>query len=342
MNQAGWMVRSTLKNHEEEVGEVIGTQTHAAAGHAAEHAHGHPAHLQHHFETSEQQFESGKLGMWIFLSTEILLFAGLFCAYSVYRANHPEIFIYAHRFLEVKWGATNTVILLFSSFTMAMGVRAAQLNQQKLLVVMLTITLLCGFGFLGIKYIEYSHKIHEGLLWGTHYNPVNHSEAEAVNSAHGESMSTAHSDPPAKPAVADAASHPGAEKKTPEIQASTPYEKELLVQANETLKIEPSDVAFAPAGPAGLAAPALESQGTHHVVESPSNVHIFFGIYYVMTGLHGIHVIVGMIVIGWLIVRSMRGHFTSEYYTPVDLGGLYWHLVDLIWIYLFPLLYLIH
>src|SRR5262249_58722477 len=99
-----------------------------AEGHAAE-AHEHPPHLQHHFETAEQQFDAGKLGIWLFLATEVLLFGGLFCAYAIYRANHPEIFLYAHQFLDKTLGAANTVVLLCSSLTMAWAVRASQLGQ---------------------------------------------------------------------------------------------------------------------------------------------------------------------------------------------------------------------
>ena len=89
-------------------------------------------HLAHHFDTPAQQFSSAKLGMWLFLATEILLFGGLFCAYAVYRSNHPEIFIYAHRYLDRNLGAVNTAILLASSFTMAWAVRAAQLGRAAL------------------------------------------------------------------------------------------------------------------------------------------------------------------------------------------------------------------
>ena len=94
-------------------------------------------HLQHHFDTEEQQFDAGKLGMWLFLATEILLFGGMFVAYAIYRANHPEIFIYAHQYLDKVLGGTNTVILLCSSLTMAWAVRASQLGQQRLLTVLL-------------------------------------------------------------------------------------------------------------------------------------------------------------------------------------------------------------
>ncbi len=104
-------------------------------------AHGGNKHLQHHFESMEQQYESGKLGMWLFLVTEILLFGGLFCAYAVYRHNNPEVFAYAHQFLDKGLGGFNTIVLIVSSLTMAVAVRAAQLGQQKALVTALSLTL---------------------------------------------------------------------------------------------------------------------------------------------------------------------------------------------------------
>ena len=219
----------------------------------------HAPHLKHHFDTAEQQFDAGKLGIWLFLATEILLFGGLFCAYAIYRANHPEIFVYAHRYLDKLLGATNTVVLLCSSLTMAWAVRAAQLGQRRLLIALLSLTLLGGAGFMSIKYVEYKAKWEHGLLPGTHFAPQEHAEGEAA-AAHGK---------------------------------------------------------------------------------RPDNTQIFFGIYFLMTGLHGIHVLAGMGAIAWILVRSVKGHFGPEYFTPVDFVGLYWHLVDLIWIFLFPLLYLI-
>jgi cytochrome c oxidase subunit 3 len=116
---------------------------------------GHPSHLAHHFDNPTQQYESGKLGMWLFLGTEILMFGGLFCAYAIFRANFPEIFHYGHRFLDVKMGAINTVVLICSSLTMAWAVRAAQLGQRMALVALLGLTLACAGGFMGIKYVEY-------------------------------------------------------------------------------------------------------------------------------------------------------------------------------------------
>ncbi len=260
----------------------------------------HPAHLAHHFETEEQQFESGKLGMWIFLSTELLLFGGLFCAYAVYRSNHPEIFVYAHTFLDKTLGAINTAVLICSSFTMALAVRAAQLGRQKALVRLLGATIVLAGCFLGIKYVEYHHKWKDGLLWGKYF----HAKLEQ----------------PAAPARPPAAVHP----------APSP-----VINPDERSLIPPAAV-----GPRGMATPGHPTFAEGQT-GPPRDIQVFFAVYFLMTGLHAVHVIVGKIVIGLTLARARRGEFGPAYFTPVDLVGLYWHLVDIIWIFLFPLLYLI-
>jgi cytochrome c oxidase subunit 3 len=211
-------------------------------------ATGHPAYLAHHFADAEQQRESSKLGMWIFLMTEILLFGGLFCAYTIYRSWYPQMFLDAHRALDVTMGGINTVVLITSSLTMALAIRCIQLGQRQNTLRLLWATLLLAGVFLVIKYFEYAHKFHLGQLPGKYY--------------------------------------------------------------------------------------------TYTGVEG-TNPHIFFSVYFLMTGLHGFHVIGGMGVIAWMIRRTARGDFSADYYTPIEMTGLYWHLVDLIWIFLFPLLYLI-
>lgn len=246
------------------------------------HHHDHPPFLAHHFESPEQQFDSGKLGMWLFLVTEIMFFSGLFCAYAVFRASHPEIFVFAHKFLDVNLGAINTVVLLVSSLTMALAVRASQLGQKKVLIINLVLTLLCACGFLGIKYVEYKHKWEAGLLWARDFHP----DMAHLSGEHGSHGS-------------EGDSHAKADDHS-----------------------------------TGHGDPSLEGV--------PQNAGIFFSIYFCLTGLHGIHILAGMAAIIWILVRSIRGDFTPEYYGPVDFVGLYWHLVDLVWIYLFPLLYLIH
>ena len=127
--------------------------------------HSHPENVAHHFESAQQQFDAGKLGMWLFLVTEVLFFSGLFVLYAVYRSNHPEVFVNAHKYLNTTLGALNTIVLLVSSLTMAWAVRCAQLGQQRGLVSMLAATLALSSLFLGIKAVEYSHKWGEGLLW---------------------------------------------------------------------------------------------------------------------------------------------------------------------------------
>lgn len=332
--------------------------------------HDHPAHLAHHWDSSVQQFEAGKLGMWLFLATEVLLFGGLFCAYAVWRGNHPELFKYGSQFLNTALGATNTAVLILSSLTMAWGVTAAQQNKQGLLKLMLILTLAGAATFLVIKYFEYTHKFHEGwypglkfyeapsehsaTFWGQHEgtHPTTSQELRqqgGVSTPTGETP--AHTPPRGATETpvgggAGAGSDGGFEIETVSVTPTLPP---------DLPPVEATSIAPAKAGPRGLAAepqliaePATlaadEPEAIVHPLKDPvrpANAHMFFNIYFMMTGLHGVHVLVGMIVITWLLIRTFKGHFGAEYFTPVDLGGLYWHVVDLIWIFLFPLFYLI-
>lgn len=301
---------------------------------AAAHHDDHPPYLRHHFDTPVQQFDSGKLGMWLFLATEVLFFSGLFCAYAVYRRHHPEIFVAGHRHLSVFWGALNTIILITSSVTMALGVWCAQTSRRRGLLVCLALTWLGAFGFMCIKAVEYSDKWRHGLLWGRHYNPHEHVEHAAEHpdlpAAAGQAAPQADAAHPGSAAPAGAAPPPAG--------AGGPGSPGAVVDPNA---IEPSTVMPAAVGPSALARlPSPGGRGHDQAVEA-KNVHIYFGIYFALTGLHGLHVLAGMVMLTWLLVGAAQGRFGAEYYTPVDLGGLYWHLVDLIWIFLFPLLYLI-
>lgn len=236
------------------------------SGHGHDDHHG-PEWLQHHFDTPAQQFDTAKLGMWVFLAQEILFFAGLFVAYFIFRSWYPEAFSVGSHMLNREMGAVNTVILLSSSLTAALAVRSAQLGNQKWTGRLLLLTIAFAAGFMVVKYFEYTHKIHVGFLPSGLWAPT----AEGMQ----------------------------------EIEA------------------------------------AVAAAGHWGVEEAPYHVRSFFGIYFMITGVHGVHVLIGIGVLFWIWLRNRRGEFGPEYFTPVDIAALYWHLVDLIWIYLFPLLYLI-
>lgn len=344
----------------------------------AHHDH-HDPNLAHHFDTPEQQFSSAKLGMWVFLATEILMFGGLFCAYAVYRGTHPEVFLYAHHFLDTFWGAFNTVVLIASSFTMAWGVRAAQLGQRGLLILLLVLTLLGGFGFMIVKTIEYSAKWEHATFVGpinafysmdgsfTNEDKLHHALEYGEKKMHKKIGHVA---------AADAAI--GLQDTTAEVmhleegdhavsaREQAEQESQLIAEVESAANDRPappehSDISRPQVAPAGLSElfqdvggqpepfVAVAAAQGHAVVtwdmltdRGKSLVSQFFQIYFMMTGLHGIHVLIGMALIAWILYRALLGQFGPKYYTPVDLVGLYWHLVDLIWIFLFPLLYLIH
>lgn len=330
--------------------------------------HEHPDFLAHHWETPQQQFEAGKLGMWLFLATEVLLFGGLFCAYAVWRGNHPELFKYGSQFLDTTLGATNTAVLILSSLTMAWAVTAAQQNKQFTLKLMLILTLCGAATFMVIKYFEYTHKFHEGWYPGVKFYDVpgegSHYFKRAGHGHGGPADVAASAQGEAGAADAGLPQTVGGEQNQPRSATETATAARLEAQVpplqrwGEQPILPPTDApkySPAPTGPTGLKSDApleaepikMDTRHPHieaHPLQDPArppNTHMFFNIYFMMTGLHGIHVLIGMIVIIWLLVRSMLGHFSSEYFTPVDLGGLYWHIVDLIWIFLFPLFYLI-
>ncbi|MDP7029433.1 MAG: cytochrome c oxidase subunit 3 family protein [Phycisphaerales bacterium] len=328
-----------------------------------EHGHDHPEFLAHHWSSPVQQFEAGKLGMWLFLATEILLFGGLFVAYAVWRSNHPEIFAYGSQFLDTTWGAINTAVLLTSSMTMAMAVTFAARGKMKAVVVTLILTLMGAGGFMAIKYVEYSHKFHEGFYPGLSFyeepeashlwlpleeTAIAHKDAVAAHEAAGSAAlaaeDAARAELPAAPAEAQVWNQPkaglGPEGLTTDQELLDTAELAIFLPPSVLGNIEDQheEVAFAEHH-----APGEQVHLSHPLQdpERPVNAQKFFTIYFLMTGLHGIHVVVGGIVILWLLILTLRGRFSRKYYTPVDLGGLYWHIVDVIWIFLFPLFYLI-
>jgi len=187
-----------------------------------------------------------RMGMWLFLFTELILFGGMFLAYAVYRFQYTEEFRIAAMELNTTVGTLNTIILLTSSLTVALAIAAIQKKNKFLSIIFLSMTILFALAFMVNKYFEWSAKFHHGIYPGSE---------ELVNKSSGEIL--------------------------------------------------------------------------------------FFGLYYVMTGLHGLHVIIGVIVLAIMLVFLIRGKITFDNYAKLENSGLYWHLVDLIWIFLFPLFYLI-
>ena len=218
------------------------SDSHAVAEHA------HPAGLAHQFEDLEQQHEAGTLGMWAFLITEIMFFGGLFLGFALYRGKFHDAFNAAAHHLDIKLGAFNTAVLIASSLTMVLAVHAAQTARRNLIILFLILTMILGGVFLGVKYVEYSHKFHE------HHVP-----------------------------------------------------------------------------------------GASFQWDGPDRGHaqMFFVFYFAMTGMHAIHMVVGIGIMLVITGMAYKGRFTPVHYAPVEISGLYWHFVDIVWIFLFPLLYLL-
>lgn len=206
------------------------------------------ARLAHHFESLEKQQHAARLGMWLFLATEVLLFTALFAGYAVYRYLFGPDFAAASRSLATWIGLVNTIVLVTSSFTVAMGFHRISIGDGKGTRALFFLSVLLALVFLGFKYVEYSHHFHAGELPGRFFSSSEN---------------------------------------------------------------------------AGPGAP------------------LFWALYFLITGLHGIHVVIGMTVLAVIGWKAGRGAYTREYHVPVELAGLYWHLVDLIWIFVFPLIYLI-
>jgi len=203
--------------------------------------------LGEQFGTFEQQHQSEELGMWIFLATEVMLFGGLFTAYTVYSTVYPAGFSEGSRHLDVLLGSVNTAILIISSLMMSLAVRAAQLGQQRALTRYLLGTALLGVLFLAVKGLEYQKHFVEGMVPGLVW---------------------------------------------------------------------------------------------HYVGPFPNQVELFFFAYFVMTGLHSVHLGMGIAAVLLFAIRARRDAFPVEHHAPVEMLGLYWHFVDVVWIFLLPLLYL--
>lgn len=232
--------------------------------HPSHDVHEHPFYQKHHFETAEQQREAASFGMWLFLLTEIMFFGGLFFAYLLYRNWYYEAFVSASNSINMWLGLINTIVLIGSSFTMAMGVWSAEVRNKKLLTLFLSLTILLGFVFLGIKSVEYAEKFQEHHVPGASF--------DIHDFVHPK---------------------PGTDEKALSVD-----------MANKT--------------------------------------QIFFSLYFAMTGVHALHMIIGIAILFVLLWKARTGLYTSGYVQPIENFGLYWHFVDIVWIFLFPFLYLIN
>ncbi|HLL99723.1 MAG TPA: cytochrome c oxidase subunit 3 family protein [Pyrinomonadaceae bacterium] len=285
--------------------------------------HYHPPGLQHQFEDMEQQQESASIGMWMFLVQEIMFFGGLFTVYLVFRSRYPIAFAAASNHLEAFWGGLNTLVLIVSSLTMALAVYYAQKGNRNMQVLMIVATMLFGSVFLGVKAVEYTDKYNHGLIPVDGWN-----KRIAGDAGH---VSVRQVEPNSEPKTSldtPRSGNEGPGNPRGEFKIDKEKDIKLLVQERAHLT-EAERLGY------------FNSAGEIDPERFRDKMRIFFWIYFTMTGLHALHMIIGLGVMAWLLWMAWRGTFTAEYYAPVEISGLYWHFVDIVWIFLFPLLYLL-
>ena len=287
-----------------------------------EHGHYHQPGLQHQFEDMKQQEESVSIGMWMFLVQEIMFFGGLFTVYLVFRSKFPMAFAAGSNHLDPFWGGLNTLVLIVSSLTMALTVYYAQKGNRNMQVILIIATMFFGSVFLGVKVVEYRDKYEHGLVPVTGWNKKS-KEGEHVRS------------------------EPFTLPFETRVSASEAVEQvEHKANPRGEFTIPESDLKLARMAEEGNFLTESErngyySNGVLDVNKFRDKVRIFFWIYFVMTGLHALHMIIGLGLMAWLLWKAWSGIFSHEYFAPVEMAGLYWHFVDIVWIFLFPLLYLL-
>ena len=303
------------------------------------HDHYHPPGLQHQFEDMGQQQESASIGMWMFLVQEIMFFGGLFTVYLVFRSKFPMAFAAGSNHLDVWWGAGNTVVLIVSSLTMALAVHYAQLGKRMAQVVCIILTMILGATFLGVKAIEYADKYHEGIvpITGLNLRTARHDEEALYNvpldpdSQQKQSLNSPKSAQDQRGTsgeASDAAGHAEHEYVNPSGNFLWTDTSLAQLAEREGYLTEAEKIGY-------------YSNGQIDANKFRDKVRIFYWIYFAMTGLHAIHMIIGLGLMAWLLWKAWLGTFTEDYYSPVEMSGLYWHFVDIVWIFLFPLLYLL-
>jgi len=272
----------------------------------------HPR-FQHQFDDMEQQQAASGLGMWMFLVQEIMFFGGLFIAYLVYRHKYYEAFSAASNTLDWKLGFLNTVVLIASSLTMAIAVNAAQRGLKNRLITFIFATMFLGSVFLGVKVIEYKAKWDENHIPGVSF--CFHDRVSACRLNNGEVNEE----------------EEAWIKENPQVQPAS------AVMAGMAGGME-----MAPQGHSAPDEAVMADQSATPRDRSVTGGELYFSMYFAMTGMHALHMIIGMFLMVWLLKNAFKGVYSETYYTPVENFGLYWHFVDIVWIYLFPLLYLIN
>jgi len=274
----------------------------------------HEPGLQHQFDDMGQQEESVSIGMWMFLVQEIMFFGGLFTVYLVFRWKYPMAFAAGSNHLDVVMGFVNTLVLIVSSLTMALTVFYAQKGNRSMQVILILLTMLFGATFLGVKVVEYTDKYNHALVPVTGWNK----RTPAGSAEHTEA---------AKPCWEQG--H-GAEHTYVNPRGEFQWTDCSLVKySQEKNFLTDSEKA------------GYFSNGQIDANKFRDKVRIYFWIYFVMTGLHALHMIVGLGLMTWLLWSVFKYNYNSDYYMPVEMSGLYWHFVDIVWIFLFPLLYLL-
>ncbi len=299
--------------------------------HADTHEHHHAPGLQHQFEDMKQQEESVSIGMWMFLVQEIMFFGGLFTAYLVFRSKYPMAFAAGSNHLDAFLGGLNTLVLIVSSLTMALTVYYAQKGNRNMQVILIILTMIFGATFLGVKAVEYSDKYNHGVVPVTGLNRI---VREPVGGEHKTTPT-----PSTNTRGASAPKKTEAEKEAEYVNARGEFqwdEYELIEHKIDEQHEHPNAKILTESEKLGyLSNDRLDEN------KFRDKVRIFFFIYFVMTGLHALHMIVGLGLMTWLLWKAWKNTFSAEYYMPVEMSGLYWHFVDIVWIFLFPLLYLL-
>jgi cytochrome c oxidase subunit III len=289
----------------------------------------HPPGLQHQFEDMKQQEESVSIGMWMFLVQEIMFFGGLFTVYLVFRNRYPMAFAAGSNHLDVVMGFANTLVLIVSSLTMALTVYFAQKANRNMQVILIILTMMFGTTFLVVKYFEYSDKYNHGLVPISGWNKkIKEPKTEAGKEEHSSVVT------PLETKVAAAETE---NAKTEEHHANPRGDFQWHDANGEKIVHEAHEGGYLTL----YERSGYYTNGEYDNAKFTDKVRIFFWIYFVMTGLHALHMIVGLIIMTWLLYKAWTGIYSAEYFSPVEISGLYWHFVDIVWIFLFPLLYLL-